>query len=108
MVPGAVPVSVFLSEEWGHVSPGLLGHITMDLAGADKKFPATVERLIREYGFEGFTSNDLHRTLQAYASFVARAELHLAETNVDEAFLHYVIALDLVFGGEQSIAQTVS
>jgi len=27
---------------------------------------------------------------------------------VDEAFLHYVIALDLVFGSEQSIAQTVS
>jgi len=108
IVPGVVPVSVFLSEEFGHVSPGLLGYIVMDFGGADKKFLATAERLKREYGFEGFTSNDLHRTLQAYSSFVARAELHLAEANVDEAFLHYVIALDLVFGDEQSIAQTVS
>jgi hypothetical protein len=108
MIRGAVPVSIFLSEEWGHVSPGFVDHLTIDLLGVDKKFPATAERLKREYGFEGFASNDLHRTLQAYASFVARAELHLAEANLDEAFLHYVIALDLVFGGEQSIAQTVS
>jgi hypothetical protein len=108
MVPGVVPVSIVLSEEWGHVSPGLLGHITMDFGGVDKIYPATAERLKRQYGFEGFTSNDLHRTLQAYASFVARAELHLAEANVDEAFMHYVIALDVVFGSEQSIAQTVS
>ena len=108
MLPFVERISIFMMENWGHVSPGHVASISFDFAAADKRIPEIADRLQKEYGFKDFRQDEIHQTLRTFASFVARAQRHEADGRTDDAFLHYIIALDMVFGNEQSIAKTTS
>ena len=50
----------------------------------------------------------MHRSIKLFADFVARARRHEIDGRLDEAFLHFVIALELIFGERQAIQTSVS
>ncbi|HZY36378.1 MAG TPA: hypothetical protein VFE53_06995 [Mucilaginibacter sp.] len=64
--------------------------------------------LLTKFGFIEFTNSEFHKTIQSYSKFIAKAYVHLDESRYNEAFLHFVIALDLLFGDKGESTQTVS
>jgi hypothetical protein len=64
--------------------------------------------LLSKYKFIEFTSSEIHKTMQSFSKFIAKAYIHLHEGRINEAFLHFVIALDLLFGDKGENTQTVS
>ncbi len=108
LIPQSSSVSVFLTEEWGHVAPHFAPAVIIDFGSADKTFNRVKAELEKEYAFEGFTASDQHQTIRSYASFVGKAKRHLAAGHLDECYLHHVIALELIFGGHELIGKTVS
>lgn len=47
-------------------------------------------------------------TIRTYARFLSKAEAHRKEGRPDESFLHFVIALDLVFGEKDRPTESIS
>jgi hypothetical protein len=80
----------------------------IDFAQADRRYPCVFEELKTAYGFEGLTSSGVHQTLATFSRFVLQSKVHLDHGRLDEAFLHYVIALDLLFGDKDRSTETVS
>jgi hypothetical protein len=67
-----------------------------------------LKELRQSYGFERFDESPLHRSIKLFADFVARGRRHEIDSNPNEALLHYVIALELIFGERQAIQKSVS
>jgi hypothetical protein len=92
-------IAVFLNigaGPYGYVAPAGTGPF-IELANAHARVPSILDELRTSY--EEFDDTPLHRTMKLFASFVARAARHQADGHIDEAFLHFVIALELVFSG---------
>ena len=80
-----------------------VGFIPRDLANIHVRVPQLLGELKEQYGFEQFDLSPLHSSLKLFASFVARARRHQLNALRDEALLHFIIALELIFGmGKQS------
>lgn len=110
-LPGTSLVSVFIKiagGPTGWVSPASVGFIAIDFVSADKRVAAAREELKTTYGFEGFSEDEVHQTLRLFMLFLARAERHAAEGRTSESFLHFIIALDLLFGDVEEIGRTVA
>jgi hypothetical protein len=108
---GGMQVAVFLrvgSGTDGFVAPASPGLIGLDLANAHERVPKALGELRDRYGFEAFDASPLHGTLRLFASFVSRARRHEIDGRASDALLHYVIALELVFGELQNIQRSVS
>jgi hypothetical protein len=104
-------VAVFLNlgtDKGGFVAPGGMGPLSIDFAGAHERVPALLAELKKSYGFERFDESPLHRSIKLFADFVARGRRHEIDSRPNEALLHYVIALELVFGERQAIQKNVS
>jgi hypothetical protein len=87
--------------------------VNVDFASADKLFKKTLDNLKSSYEFECLGSSEIHKLIKTFCRFVTLAVLRRKSgSNAPEAFLHYVIALDLVFGerdaSNQSIARRVA
>lgn len=108
LIPRSSSVAIFRTETGGHVAPHFAPAVRIDFGSADKTFNQVQAELESAYAFDGFTSSNWHRTLRSYISFVGRAKRHPAAGHLDEGFLHHIIALDLVFGGQELIGRTVS
>ena len=100
-------ISVFLNigaRRDGFVSPAATLQIAIDLGGGHIGIPFTERYLKEHFTFEGFQTAEIHQSLRAFCHFLAKAVRHRDEGRKAEAFLHYVIALDLLLGeaGESS------
>lgn len=86
-----------------------LGHFPIiDFAQADRRIPEKVAELEKAFNFTGLSTNEIHSTLRTYCRFVTKARNHKINNRREEAFLHYVIALDLLLGGKESSTQNVA
>lgn len=93
--------------KWGYFCPfGLGGGI--DFAKVDVRVPEKARQLREIYQFHGFTTSEVHITLRSFGRFLAKARVHEAEGRRDEAFLHYMIALDLLFSERDSSTQSIA
>ncbi len=104
-------VAVFLnlgSDGQGYVAPAGSGPVKVDLANSHKRIPKAIKELTDLYDFHGFDQSPLHRTLKLFSDFLARGRRHEIDGRLNEALLHYVIALELVFGDSQAIQRSVS
>lgn len=52
--------------------------------------------------------NQFRPAIETFASFVFRAQRHRLDGSGSDAFLHFMIALDLIFGGHERIGEQVS
>lgn len=67
------------------------------------------EWLNNELGFSGFEDGrPLDGTASKFCSFLRRAQRHRLLGHGDEAFLHFIVALDLLFGQRASLADSVA
>lgn len=80
----------------------------LEFAQADRRYPIVLGELKDAYGFSGVTSSEIHQTLFSYCRFLLKAKVHLDHGRIDEAFLHYIIALDLLFGEKDASTHEVS
>jgi hypothetical protein len=82
--------------------------LNVDFAHIDERVPRVQQDLQSTYGFIHPAANEIGQTLRTFCRFVARGKLHEHEQRISEAFLHHVIALDLLFGDRDSATQTVA
>lgn len=109
-LPGIENVSVFSSiggTGRGWVSPGAQ-MLEVNFAKSDTRVPAALQDLKERYAFETFGSDELDSTLKSYVRMLARARQHNFDGMRDEAALHLVIALDLLFGERDASTRNVS
>ncbi len=92
---------------FGYFCPLDMG-VRIDFAQAHRRLPAKAQELFTDYSFTKIGKAEIHRTLETYCRFVVKAKVHENDARVDEAFLHYVIALDLLFGDKDASTQKVS
>lgn len=105
-------VAVFLnigSDRKGFVAPAGSDPSTLmvDVVGTHERIPNAVRELSESYGFQGFDGSPLHRSIKVFADFVARARRHEIDGRTNEALLHFVIALELIFAESQTIQSSV-
>lgn len=77
-------------------------------AQVDQRMSAKIKELRDKYSFTEFEDDNIHQTLKSYCRFVSKAKMYKSEEKRDEAFLHFVIALDLLFGEKDSSTQKIS
>ena len=90
------------------VAPAGTGHLPINLANVHDHVPKLREELKRSYDFERFDETPLHRSIKLYTDFIGRARRHEIDGRISEAFLHFVIALELIFGDRQAIQKSVA
>ena len=98
---GAHQISIYLNiggANAGFVSPSSIGRMELNLGGAHVGVPTTLTFLKSTYGFESFSNYEIHQSLKSFCHFVSLAESHDLAGRNSEAFLHCVIALDLLLG----------
>jgi hypothetical protein len=103
-------VAVFLNlgaSRTGHVAPAGIGFINIELANMHDQVPRLLNQLKAEYGFRQFDDSPLHSSIKLFASFVARARRHQLSGRAEEALLHFIIALELMFGVRETIQKSV-
>ena len=94
--------------ENGFVSPQSKASLIIEMGELDKSIPKIQKDLKTEYHFSGFLDIPIHKTMQNYVSFIAKAKLHRENNHNDDAYLHFVISLDLVFGEANQSTESVS
>lgn len=110
-VLGSHQVTIYLKiggENVGFVSPSSGLIMNINLGGGHLGLPFTGKYLRHKFGFEGFTECEIHRSLQSYCHFLALAAQHRVNGREAEAFLHNVIALDLLLGENGASTASVS
>lgn len=104
-------LSIFLniaSTKNGWIVPKGKGGITINLASSDKRYIELKDSLKNEFKFENFNDTDIDHTLDLYLKFCAKAKRYKKKSIINESFLHYVIALDLLFGEKDSSTNSVA
>ncbi len=89
------------------VAPDTIGTMNIDLAGTNRRIPEAEERLRKEYNFVDFRNSEIHQTIKTFSRFISKAKRHFLENRPNEAFLHYVIALDLVLGEKDASNKSI-
>lgn len=95
----------------GHGGWALLSHMNAWSANlTPPELFSTCERwLCEEFGFSQLSAaRPLHPALTSYSRFLIRARRHARDGRRDEAFLHFMIALDLLLGSEGSAQEKVA
>jgi len=85
-----------------------MGPLLVNIAAIHERVPRVLKELRETYGVDRFDDSPLHRSIKLFADFVARARRHEIDGHINEALLHYVIALELIFGEQQAIRKSVS
>ena len=108
LTPFANPVTIFLATNgtWGFVSPQFNGGFVIDFAKVDRRIPRTLENLKNDFGLDA--NAPLAPPLKEYVHFVSKARRYFIDGLFDEAFLHYVIALELLFGERRGTTDAIS
>ncbi len=82
--------------------------LSLNFARIDERIPATQAELHTSFGFLRPGKHEIGETLRTFCRFVAKGRLHESESRISEAFLHQVIALDLLFGDRDAATQAVA
>lgn len=82
-------------------------HVTVSVY-LDDDIKSLNKKLKDQYRFENFNSSKLHQTIESYVQFIAKARIYLEENRINEAFLNFVIALDLLLGENNMSTKSVS
>lgn len=108
LTPFAKPVTIFLAAKgtWGFASPQLNGGVVIDFANADRRIPGTLENLAKNFGVDPNAA--LVPPLKRYVHFLSKAKRYFFDDFIDESFLHYVIALELLFGERRGTTDAIS
>ena len=85
-----------------------VGPHVMYVPSIDRHLPEALKRLRNEFNFVVFENIPIHQSIRAFAGFVSKGKRHEWDENLDEAFLHFMIALDLLFGEEGKSTDSVS
>lgn len=107
-MPLSQRISIFfdIDQSWGHVYPGSSRSMAIDFASGDRRIPATMLKLRDEFGIDA--CGKLVAPLKNYVLFSSKAKRYSNDGLTNESFLHYVIALELLFGERQRAAESVS
>lgn len=107
-------VSIYLNikafdRKVGYVVPEKYGIYSMSFNfDFNEDIKKIYENLSRRYNFQKFNNSEIHNTIQTYIKFNSKAYIFLYEKKIDEAFLHFVIALDLLLGAKGNSVESVS
>jgi hypothetical protein len=104
-------VAIFLNigeSSEGFVAPAGMLPLSTDLANAHERVPRVLRELNEQYSFKQFDNSALHSSIKLFASFVARARRHQLNGRLNEALLHFVIALEIIFGEREAIQKSVA
>jgi hypothetical protein len=106
---GSSFISIFEypGQRGGYFCPLMQG-VTLDFLKRDQRVPEVAQRLKDDFGFDGQLSGEIGATLRSFCRFVTTAKSHRGRGSNNEAFLHLVIALDLVFGERSALTDTVA
>jgi hypothetical protein len=80
----------------------------VDFAASDRRIPEMQKALCDSFGFTAPAAHEIGETLRTFCRFIAQGRLHESEARVSEAFLHHVIALDLLFGDRDGVTSAVA
>jgi hypothetical protein len=108
---GAGTVAVFLNvgvSKRGFVAPATVGYLQIDLANAHKRIPETVDKLRREFAFESFGRSALHELIKIFVRFISRAVELKEDGKLDEATIHLIVALEILFAERRNIAESTT
>jgi hypothetical protein len=104
-------VAIFLNlglAEMGYVAPSRRSGFNVNLGTLHLQVPQLLGELKAKYGFKHFDTTPLHSSIKLFASFVARAHRHHLNSHIEEALLHYITALELIFGVRETIQKSVA
>lgn len=107
----AFHVAIFLNigrDKKGFVAPTGIGEFRIDLAHIYTRVPNIIKELQQSYNFKEFDDSPLHQSIKLFTDFMGRAQRHELDGRLNEALLHFVIALELIFGEQQAIQKSVS
>jgi hypothetical protein len=108
LTPGQM-ISVFRNiAGGGFVAPIGQDFQVLEVAGVDTRIPKVIAELREQFGFAAYNETDVHHTLRTFALFLSKARRHELDGRMGEAFLHHIIALDLLFGEKDSATVSVS
>lgn len=82
--------------------------LSLNVPQSESKYPIFKDELKRKYSYSGNEGTELHYTIDKYLSFCSKAKRFFENNQISEALLHYIIALDLIFGEEKSLTNSVS
>ncbi len=108
---GFVRISVFWrrTNGAGYVVPiRASANIIFDLCAAHIRIPAILKEVEEQYQLASLGHTALHETIRVYARFMVKARMRAFNKQVDDAFLHYVICLDLLFGKAGNLNQSIA
>ncbi len=52
-------------------------------------------------------NSEIHQTIKTYSLFLSKAKRYIWDSRIDEGFLHYLMAIDLVFGEKESLTKSI-
>ena len=81
---------------------------SLDFGHIYEQFSLSAKELQEKYSFSGFKEFELHQTIKNYVHFLSRAKDLNNENHIDDSFLNYIIALDLLLGDENLLAKSVT
>ena len=81
---------------------------SLDFGHIYEQFSLSAKELQEKYSFSGFKEFELHQTIKNYVHFLSRAKDLNNENHIDDSFLNYIIALDLLLGDENELAKSVT
>jgi hypothetical protein len=104
-------ISIFLIPSniiKGWIISNRIASININFAESDKRNDTLKDQLSKEYNFSNFLDLELHHTIENYLSFCSKAKRYKKDNLFNDSFLHYVIALDLLFGEKNSTTKSVA
>lgn len=111
-VPHSDLITVFLNigvKKAGFVAPlGIGNWVKVQFSNLDEIIPSCINDLRTQFEFTDYTDWDLHQSIRSFALFMSKARRHEIDERIDEAFLHYIIALDLMFGVKEKSTESVA
>jgi hypothetical protein len=104
-------LSIFLMVEGkmkGWVYPGVIGGRTYSYGRPDLAITHAKRVWQEDFGLEGVKNHSAMVSMKSYCHFLHLAQIHQRHERHNEAFLHLIIALDLLLGSKESATESVS
>lgn len=93
----------------GWIIPNTATHLNINFPFIENNYRLLKNELLKKYSYvEGTKEKELGNTIYTFLNFCSKAKRFCINGLYDEGFLHYVIALDLVFGSESNSTSNVS
>jgi hypothetical protein len=93
----------------GYVVPVQLGRFEMSIPhDMGKRIKDLYTSIDQNYLYPGESKGEFYETIKTFVKFVAKGYRYLEERKTDDGFLHFVIALDLLFGDQHENTKTVT